>query len=299
MANNSSYQDRDALNQHYIRQIRNVPMLTLDEEYQLAKKWRDEGDKKSVERLVASHLRLVAKIAGGYRGYGLPLSELVAEGNIGMMQAMKRYDPERGFRLSTYAMWWIKASIQEYILQTWSLVKIGTTSAQKRLFFNLRKTRYKMQSLEDGELSPEMIAALAEKLSVREEDVIQMNQRLSGDRSLNTVIRSSEEGAPEWIEWLVDDREDQEMQAIHADEMTKRQNLLHNAMVCLNSREHQIFVERRLQDPPATLEEISAKVGISRERVRQIEFRAFDKIQKQVKILVANQNHHQDNRASV
>lgn len=299
MADNSSYQDRDALNQHYIQQIRKAPMLTSDEEYKLAKKWRDEGDMESVERLVASHLRLVAKIAGGYRGYGLPLSELVAEGNIGMMQAMKHYDPERGFRLSTYAMWWIKASIQEYILHTWSLVKIGTTSAQKRLFFNLRKAQHQLQSSESGSLSPEMITAIAEKLSVREEEVIQMNQRLSGDRSLNTVIRSSEEDAPEWIEWLADDREDQEMQAIHADEMAKRQGLLHSAMVCLNSREHQIFVERRLQDPPETLEAISAKIGISRERVRQIEFRAFDKIQKQIKSLAANQNHHQDNRASV
>jgi RNA polymerase sigma-32 factor len=299
MANKLFHPDQDALNQHYVRQIRTMPMLTLDEEYQLAKKWRDEGDKESVERLVASHLRLVAKIAGGYRGYGLPFSELVAEGNIGMMQAMKHYDPERGFRLSTYAMWWIKASIQEYILRTWSLVKIGTTSAQKRLFFNLRKVRHQMQSLEGGELSPEMIKAIAEKLSVREEEVIQMDQRLSGDRSLNTVIRSSEDGAPEWIEWLVDDRDNQEMQAIHTDEMIKRQDLLRDAMVCLNSREYQIFVERRLQDPPATLEEISSKVGISRERVRQIEFRAFDKIQKQVKALVANQIHHRNNRASV
>jgi RNA polymerase sigma-32 factor len=299
MANKFSRPDQDALNQHYVRQIRTMPILTLDEEYQLAKKWREEGDKESVERLVASHLRLVAKIAGGYRGYGLPFSELVAEGNIGMMQAMKHYDPERGFRLSTYAIWWIKASIQEYILRTWSLVKIGTTSAQKRLFFNLRKTRHQMQSLEERELSPEMIKAIAEKLSVREEEVVQMDQRLSGDRSLNTVVRSSEEGAPEWIEWLVDDRDNQEMQAIHMDEMTKRQDLLRTAMVCLNSREYQIFVERRLQDPPATLEEISSKVGISRERVRQIEFKAFDKIQKQVKTLVANQNHHRDSCASV
>lgn len=283
MTKTVQHQDLDGLNQHYVRQIRNLPMLTLEEEYELAKKWRNEGNSEAIERLVASHLRLVAKIANGYRGYGLPLSDLVAEGNIGMMQAMKHYDPERGFRLSTYAMWWIKASIQDYILRTWSLVKIGTTSAQKRLFFSLRKAQRKIHAFEEGELSPEIVSALAKKLSVQEAEVIQMNQRLSGDRSLNVMVRSGEDEAPEWIEWLVDEREDQEMRAIHSDEMSKRRNLLDNAMTCLNQREHQIFIERRLKEPPSTLEEISSRIGISRERVRQIEYRAFEKIQKQIK----------------
>jgi len=262
-------------------------MLTLEEEYELAKKWRDEGDSMAVERLVASHLRLVAKVANGYRGYGLPLSDLVAEGNIGMMQAMKHYDPDRGFRLSTYAMWWIKASIQDYILRTWSLVKIGTTSTQKRLFFSLRKAQRQIHAFEEGELNPEIVTALAKKLSVDESDIHEMNQRLAGDRSLNVTVRTSEEDAPEWIEWLVDDREDQEMQAIHSDELSKRRDLLENAMTCLNEREHQVFIERRLKDPPLTLEEISSNVGISRERVRQIEYRAFEKIQKQIKRITA------------
>lgn len=287
MTQASHNQSRDELNRHYVRQIRNLPMLTLEEEYELAKKWRDEGNSEAIERLVSSHLRLVAKIASGYRGYGLPLSDLVAEGNIGMMQAMKHYDPERGFRLSTYAMWWIKASIQDYILRTWSLVKIGTTSSQKRLFFSLRKAQRQIHAFEEGELKPEIVTALAKKLSVDESEVIDMNQRLSGDRSLNTMVRSSEEEAPEWIEWLVDDREDQEMQAIHSDEMTKRRNLLDNAMTCLNAREHQVFIERRLKDPPLTLEEISTNIGISRERVRQIEYGAFEKIQKQIKRVTA------------
>ncbi|MBM3468189.1 MAG: RNA polymerase sigma factor RpoH [Alphaproteobacteria bacterium] len=276
-------QDRDELNRHYVRQIRNLPMLTLEEEYQLAKKWHEEGDVKAVDQLVASHLRLVAKIANGYRGYGLPMSDLVAEGNIGMMQAMKHYDPEQGFRLSTYAIWWIKASIQEYILRTWSLVKIGTTAAQKRLFFNLRKAQREFHALEEGELTPEIITALAKKLSVTEKEIIQMNQRLSGDRSLNVTIRSSEEDSPEWIEWLVDDREDQEMQLIHSNEMENRRHILDNAMSSLSQREHRIFYERRLKDPPLTLEEISSALGISRERVRQIEYQAFEKIQKQIK----------------
>ncbi len=287
MTQTSQHQNRDELNRHYVRQIRNLPMLTLEEEYELAKKWRDEGDSEAVERLVSSHLRLVAKIAGGYRGYGLPLGDLVAEGNIGMMQAMKHYDPERGFRLSTYAMWWIKASIQDYILRTWSLVKIGTTSTQRRLFFSLRKAQRQIHAFEEGELNPEIVTALAQKLSVDESEVLQMNQRLSGDRSLNVTVRSAEEESPEWIEWLVDDREDQEMQTIHSDEMSKRRNLLDNAMTCLNAREHHVFIERRLKDPPLTLEEISTNIGISRERVRQIEYRAFEKIQKQIKRIAA------------
>lgn len=293
MAKGLHHQNRDNLNQHYARQIRNLPILTMEEEYHLAKKWRDEGDSEAVERLVSSHLRLVAKIAQGYRGYGLPVSDLVAEGNIGMMQAMKHYDPERGFRLSTYAMWWIKASIQEYILHTWSLVKIGTTTAQKRLFFSLRKAQQKIHAFEEGELTPEIVTALAQKLSVREEEVIQMNHRLFGDRSLNVTVRSSEEGSPEWIEWLEDDREDQETQVLALDEMSKRRDLLGQAMECLNQREHQIFMERRLKDPPLTLEEISTNIGISRERVRQIEYGAFEKIQKHIKRLVAEKGRNQ------
>lgn len=287
MTNAFQHQDRDELNKHYVRQIRNLPMLTLEEEYELAKKWRDAGDTQAVELLVSSHLRLVAKIASGYRGYGLPLSDLVSEGNIGMMQAMKHYDPDKGFRLSTYAMWWIKASIQDYILRTWSLVKIGTTSAQKRLFFSLRKAQRQIHAFEQGGLSPEIVSALAKKLSVDESEIHDMNQRLAGDRSLNVMVRSTEEDAPEWIEWLVDESEDQEMQAIHSNELSKRRDLLENAMACLNEREHKIFIDRRLKDPPLTLEEISTNVGISRERVRQIEYRAFEKIQKQIKRLTA------------
>lgn len=286
MAKAPSYQDRDEINRHYIHQIRQLPLLTLEEEYDLAKKWRDKGDSEAVKRLVASHLRLVAKIASGYRGYGLPLSDLVAEGNVGMMQAMKHYDPERGFRLSTYAAWWIKASIQDYILRTWSLVKIGTTSAQKRLFFGLRKAQRQVHALEEGELTPEIITALAQKLSVHETEVIEMNQRLSGDRSLNMLVGSSEDESPEWIDWIPDEREDQEMQVIHSNEMSKRRDLLEKAMICLNQREYEVFVDRRLKDPPLTLEEVSLDMGISRERVRQIEYRAFEKIQKQVRKLV-------------
>jgi RNA polymerase sigma-32 factor len=283
MTNAYQNKDRDELNKHYVRQIRNLPMLTLEEEYDLAKKWREQGDAEAVERLIASHLRLVAKVANGYRGYGLPLSDLVAEGNIGMMQAMKHYDPDRGFRLSTYALWWIKASIQDYILRTWSLVKIGTTSAQKRLFFSLRKAQRQINAFEEGGLSPEMVALLANKLSVEESEIHEMNQRLAGDRSLNVTVRTTEDESPEWIEWLVDDRDDPEMQTLHSNEMDKRRDLLENALSCLNEREHQIFIDRRLKDPPLTLEEISVNVGISRERVRQIEYKAFEKIQKQMK----------------
>ena len=230
MSNHYHNQDKHELNKHYVRQIRNLPMLTLEEEYNLAKKWRDDGDKDAVEKLVNSHLRLVAKVASGYRGYGLPLNDLVAEGNVGILQAMKHYDPEKGFRLSTYAMWWIKASIQEYILRSWSLVKIGTTSAQKKLFFSLRRTQRELHALEEGELNPNIITALAEKLGVEEKEVLEMNQRLSGDRSLNVIIRASEEDSPEWIEWLVDEREDQEMQAIHSNELSKRREMLDNAL---------------------------------------------------------------------
>lgn len=283
MKNAFQNQDRDELNKHYMRQIRNLPMLTMEEEYELAKKWRDKGDAAAVERLIASHLRLVAKIASGYRGYGLPLSDLVAEGNVGMIQAMKHYDPDRGYRLSTYALWWIKASIQDYILRTWSLVKIGTTVAQKRLFFSLRKAQRQIQTLEEGDLTPEIVSQLAKKLSVEEDEIYQMNYRLAGDRSLNVSIKTSDDESPEWIEWLADERENQELQAIHLDEISKRRNMLDNALTSLNEREHKILLERRLKDPPLTLEQISADMGISRERVRQIEFKAFEKIQKQMK----------------
>jgi RNA polymerase sigma-32 factor len=285
MAKSANRFEGDNLNQHYIRQIQEYPLLSIGEEYQLARKWRDEGDRESVNKLVNSHLRLVAKVAKGYRGYGLPVSDLIAEGNIGMMQAMKHYDPEKGFRLSTYALWWIKASIQEYILHTWSLVKMGTTAAQKKLFFSLRKAQQKLHAFEEGELNPEIVKALASKLSVTEEEVVQMNNRLSGDKSLNTPIRFGEGEAPEWIEWLADERDNQELKVIQEDEMSKRRKLLDNALDCLSQREHRIFIERRIKDPPCTLEELSTSTGISRERVRQIELQAFEKIQKQIKKL--------------
>lgn len=285
----SSHHD---LNAHYVKQMQRMPLLTLDEEYHLAKQWREKGDPKAVEKLVASHLRLVAKIASGYRGYGLPVSDLVSEGNLGMMQALKHYDPERGFRLSTYAMWWIKASIQEYILHSWSLVKIGTTTAQKKLFFNLRKSKRNIEHQthdDEGHMTPEKVTEIARQLSVKEDEVVQMNYRLAGsDHSLNAVIRTGGEGESEWIEWLVDERDNQEVALAHHDEMTKRRKLLDRAMECLTPREHQIFVERRLSDPAFTLDELSEKHGISRERVRQIEVKAFEKLQKSLKNITFN-----------
>jgi RNA polymerase sigma-32 factor len=282
----SANQGYKEINQHYINRIRRVPMLTLDEEYQLAKRWREEGDRKAVEKLVSSHLRLVTKIASGYRGYGLPLSDLISEGNVGMMQAMKHFDPDKGFRLSTYAMWWIKASIQEYILHTWSLVKMGTTAAQKKLFFNLRKEKQELTGFDESDLTPEKIAEIAKKLEVREEEVIQMNHRMSSqDHSLNAPIKTSGEGESEWVEWLMDDRDNQEVNLVEHDEITKRRALLDKAMQLLNERERQIIFERRLKDPPQTLESLSEILGISRERVRQIEVRAFEKLQKSIKRL--------------
>ena len=292
MPNASGLYEGDDLNRHYVRKIREMPLLTLEDEYTLAKKWRDEGDAQAVKQLVESHLRLVAKVAKGYRGYGLPVSDLIAEGNIGMMQAMKHYDPERGFRLSTYALWWIRASIQEYILHTWSMVKMGTTSAQKKLFFSLRKAQQHLHTDEKGGMTPEMVTAIATKLSVREDEVLQMNSRLSGDRSLNVSIKASEEGSPEWIEWLEDEREDQEMQVIQADEIAKRRTLLEKALTGLTEREHQVFTQRRLKDPPQTLEAISMDMGISRERVRQIENSAFEKISKKIKRLATAHYHN-------
>ncbi|MEE8270558.1 MAG: RNA polymerase sigma factor RpoH [Alphaproteobacteria bacterium] len=266
----------------YLQEIRRFPMLEAQQEYMLAKAWREHGDMDSAHQLVTSHLRLVAKIAMGYRGYGLPLSELISEGNVGIMQAVKRFDPERGFRLATYAMWWIRAAIQEYILHSWSLVKMGTTAAQKKLFFNLRKLKGQLQAIEEGDLPPETVTKIAQELDVPEQDVINMNRRLaSPDHSLNAPLRADSEG--EWQDWLVDESESQEIRLADAEELGKRRELLRNAMKHLNERERHILNERRLRDNPTTLEDLSQQYGISRERVRQIEVRAFEKLQKAIR----------------
>ena len=266
----------------YLREIRKFPMLEPDEEYMLAKQWREHDDIDSAHKLVTSHLRLVAKIAMGYRGYGLPLSELVSEGNVGMMQAVKRFDPERGFRLATYAMWWIRAAIQEYILHSWSLVKMGTTAAQKKLFFNLRKLKGQIQAINEGDLQPEQVTHIAEALNVPEVDVVNMNRRLAApDHSLNAPLRIDGDG--EWQDWLVDETESQETLLANSEELEKRRGLLKTAMKMLNERERHILEERRLKDDPTTLEELSQQYNISRERVRQIEVRAFEKLQKAIR----------------
>jgi RNA polymerase sigma-32 factor len=266
----------------YLDEIRKFPMLEPDEEFMLAKRWTEHQDTEAAHRLVTSHLRLVAKIAMGYRGYGLPLSELISEGNVGMMQAVKRFDPDRGFRLATYAMWWIRAAIQEYILHSWSLVKIGTTAAQKKLFFNLRKLKGQLQAIEEGDLSPENVAKIATELDVPEADVVSMNRRLaSPDHSLNAPLRSDSEG--EWQDWLVDEGESQEAKLGDRQELGLRRDLLAKAMSHLNERERDILTHRRLREPPTTLEDLSQKYNISRERVRQIEVRAFEKLQKAIK----------------
>jgi RNA polymerase sigma-32 factor len=266
----------------YLQEIRKFPMLEAEQEYMLAKRWREHDDSDAAHQLVTSHLRLVAKIAMGYRGYGLPLGELISEGNVGMMQAVRRFDPDRGFRLATYAMWWIRASIQEYILHSWSLVKMGTTAAQKKLFFNLRKLKGQLQEIEEGDLSPESVKEIAKRLEVPEEDVISMNRRLAApDHSLNAPLRAEGEG--EWQDWLVDDSDSQETVLAERQEFATRHDLLVSAMKNLNKRERHILTERRLKDNPATLEELSQEYGISRERVRQIEVRAFEKLQKAVK----------------
>jgi RNA polymerase sigma-32 factor len=263
----------------YLQEIRKFPLLEPEEEYMLAKRWREHEDSEAAHQLVTSHLRLVAKIAMGYRGYGLPVSELISEGNVGMMQAVKRFDPDRGFRLATYAMWWIRAAIQEYILHSWSLVKMGTTAAQKKLFFNLRKVKNQMQAMEEGDLTPEHVKKIAEDLSVPESDVVNMNRRLaSQDHSLNAPLRIDGEG--EWQDWLVDESDDQEVKLAEAEELQRRQKLLQRALTSLNPRERDILVERRLRDEPTTLEDLSQKYSVSRERVRQIEVRAFEKLQK-------------------
>jgi len=265
----------------YMQEIRKFPMLEPGEEYTLSRKFLDEGDKAAADRLVTSHLRLVAKIAMGYRGYGLPVGELISEGNVGMMQAVRRFDPDRGFRLATYAMWWIRAAIQEYILHSWSLVKMGTTAAQKKLFFNLRRLKGQMQAIEEGDLSPEYVRKIAEDLEVAEADVISMNRRLSSpDHSLNAPVRTDGDG--EWQDWLVDDRDDQETELGEREEMGIRKGLLASALAELKDRERAILMERRLTDDPVTLEDLSQRYGISRERVRQIEVRAFEKVQKSI-----------------
>ena len=266
----------------YLQEIRKFPMLAADEEYMLAKRWKEHEDPDAAQRLVTSHLRLVAKIAMGYRGYGLPLSELISEGNVGMMQAVKRFDPERGFRLATYAMWWIRAAMQEYILHSWSLVKMGTTAAQKKLFFNLRKLKGQLQAIEEGDLSPENVTKIATELDVPEADVISMNRRLaSPDHSLNAPLRADSEG--EWQDWLVDEGESQETALGERQELGLRRDLLVKAMKHLNERERDILTHRRLREQPTTLEDLSQKYNISRERVRQIEVRAFEKLQKAIK----------------
>ncbi|HEY1736952.1 MAG TPA: RNA polymerase sigma factor RpoH [Methylovirgula sp.] len=269
----------------YLNEIRRFPMLQPEEEYMLAKRWREHEDPEAAHKLVTSHLRLVAKIAMGYRGYGLPIGEVISEGNVGLMQAVKRFEPERGFRLATYAMWWIRASIQEYILRSWSLVKMGTTASQKKLFFNLRKAKSQISALEDGDMRPDQVEKIATRLGVPKQDVIDMNRRMSGDASLNTPLR--EEGEGEWQDWLVDDSTSQENLLADREQSDNRLDALHQALSVLNERERRIFEARRLADDPITLEQLSDEFDISRERVRQIEVRAFEKVQAAVKAGVA------------
>lgn len=277
----------------YLREIRKYPMLDADEEYILAKSWREHGDLQAAHKLVTSHLRLVAKIAMGYRGYGLPLGDLIAEGSVGMMQAVKRFDPDRGFRLATYAMWWIRAAIQEYILHSWSLVKIGTTAAQKKLFFNLRRLKGELKAIDDGELSAEQVQHISRRLDVPEEDVIQMNRRMiGGDQSLNAPIRRGSDGESdgEWQDWLVDPAENADARLGAAQEADRRRHLLSRAMDGLSPREREIIVARRLKENPETLEDLSRRFGVSRERVRQIEVHAFEKLQKNIKLAVRQES---------
>jgi RNA polymerase sigma-32 factor len=270
----------------YLEEIRRFPMLEPQQEYMLAKRWREHGDRTAAQQLVTSHLRLVAKIAMGYRGYGLPISEVISEGNVGLMQAVKRFEPDKGFRLATYAMWWIKAAIQEYILRSWSLVKMGTTANQKKLFFNLRKAKSKISALEEGDLRPDQVKIIAKRLGVGEQDVIDMNRRLGGDASLNAPIRDDGDSG-EWQDWLVDDSDSQETRLAESEELDNRRKALAEAMAVLNDRERRIFQARRLADDPVTLEELAEEFGVSRERVRQIEVRAFEKVQKAVRNRIA------------
>ena len=266
----------------YLQEIRKFPMLEPDEEFMLAKRYKEHEDPRAAQKLITSHLRLVAKIAMGYRGYGLPISEVISEGNVGLMHAVKRFEPDKGFRLATYAMWWIRAAIQEYVLRSWSLVKIGTTAAQKRLFFNLRKVKGQIAALDDGNLHPDQIKQIATTLHVTEQDVVSMNARLTGDASLNAPMRAGEEGSSEWQDWLVDDTPDQETTLGNSEEFDERMQLLQGAMGDLNEREKAIFQARRLKDNPATLEELAQEYNVSRERIRQIEVRAFEKVQEAV-----------------
>jgi RNA polymerase sigma-32 factor len=270
----------------YLEEIRRFPMLEPQEEYMLAKSWREHGDREAAHRLVTSHLRLVAKIAMGYRGYGLPIAEVISEGNVGLMQAVKRFEPEKGFRLATYAMWWIKASIQEYILRSWSLVKMGTTANQKKLFFNLRKAKSKISALEEGDMRPDQVKLIAKRLGVGEQDVIDMNRRLGGDASLNTPIREDGDSG-EWQDWLVSDAPSQERVLAESEELDNRRKALGEALNVLNDRERRIFEARRLSEDPITLEQLAVEFGVSRERVRQIEVRAFEKVQNAVKHRIA------------
>jgi len=265
----------------YLEEIRQFPMLEPQQEYMLAKSWREHGDRDAAHQLVTSHLRLVARIAMGYRGYGLPVGEVISEGNVGLMQAVKRFEPEKGFRLATYAMWWIRASIQEYILRSWSLVKMGTTAAQKKLFFNLRKIKGQLKALDEGDLRPDQVKLIATRLGVTEEDVVSMNRRLAGDSSLNAPVRNDAESG-EWQDWLVDDTMDQETALAESEERDQRRGMLNDALKGLNARERRVFEARRLTDEPLTLEELSSEFGVSRERIRQIEVRAFEKVQRAV-----------------
>ncbi len=269
----------------YLKEIRRFSMLEPQLEYMLAKRWREHGDRHAAHKLVASHLRLVAKIAMGYRGYGLPISEVISEGNVGLMQAVKRFEPEKGFRLATYAMWWIKAAIQEYILRSWSLVKLGTTANQKKLFFNLRKAKSKISALEEGDLRPDQVKLIAKRLGVTEQDVVDMNRRLGGDVSLNAPIREDGDSG-EWQDWLVDETPSQERVLVEKEDFDKRHKALGEALLRLNERERRIFEARRLADDPLTLEDLAAEFGVSRERVRQIEVRAYEKVQNAVRHLV-------------
>jgi RNA polymerase sigma-32 factor len=276
----------------YLEEIRQFPMLEPQQEYMLAKSWREHGDRDAAHELVTSHLRLVARIAMGYRGYGLPIGEVISEGNVGLMQAVKRFDPDKGFRLATYAMWWIRAAIQEYILRSWSLVKMGTTAAQKKLFFNLRKIKGQLKALEEGDLRPDQVKLIATRLGVTEEDVVSMNRRLAGDSSLNAPVRNDAESG-EWQDWLVDDTMDQETALAESEERESRRGMLNDALKGLNARERRVFEARRLAEDPLTLEELSAEFGVSRERIRQIEVRAFEKVQKAVQKAASAASHRE------
>jgi RNA polymerase sigma-32 factor len=263
----------------YLEEIRQFPMLEPRQEYMLAKSWREHDDRDAAHQLITSHLRLVARIAMGYRGYGLPVGEVISEGNVGLMQAVKRFDPERGFRLATYAMWWIRAAIQEYILRSWSLVKMGTTASQKKLFFNLRKIKSQLKALEEGDLHPDNVKKISTRLGVSEADVVSMNRRMAGDSSLNAPVRNDAESG-EWMDWLVDDSVDQETTLAESEERDHRHDMLLDALKDLNDRERRVFEARRLAEDPLTLEKLSGEFGVSRERIRQIEVRAFEKVQK-------------------